>query len=127
MNHSHLFVCQHKNNFDRISNKSNAVYDPSICDINHINNYLCQSKYVVFHSLEYTKKQINSLGIENPKRIIWCIWGHDLYKIPTSKIYVKNIIHNCLYWGYWNILKRKDYHSFRNQIKQFRAIFYGFE
>ncbi len=126
INHKHLFVCQFKENFEKIADKTNAIYDPEISNINRLEYYLNNSKYIVIHSLEYSKEALSHLNSNISKKIIWCIWGHDLYRRPKTSNAAKELESKILRWIYWHLLRRKEYKSFLNQIKNFRAIFYGF-
>lgn len=93
--HSHLFVMSDKETYDKLS----GVYDnlkhvPKIT-LGMVND---SSSYdtVIMHSMFLNDCEILRLKNCVIKKMIWCIWGHDLYRkiIWRGK---RNIIKNLLY------------------------------
>lgn len=121
LNSRHLFVCLHKNNYDRISNKENSIYDPKIFKLDSLEKYLQISKYIVIHSLEYSRHDFSKIDDNISKRIIWSVWGHDLY-IGMNDGKIKHFLRRIV-----NSPINPEYRRFKNKVKQFRAVFCGFQ
>lgn len=118
-----LFVYRYLENAPK-TNRNNVIVDKEICSINKVKEYLKISDFVFLHALNYSRKEILKLNDEECKKIIWCVWGHDLYEV--------DIHHNNLYLilrKIYRILKHREYEKKQvaAKISKFRAIVIGFE
>ena len=117
---SHLFVYAHKDYFGTSS--ANRTCDATIINsVKAIKEYLKQGKYVVIHALEYSNRQILSFDKATAKRVVWCIWGHDVYFSSNSSSNT-NPIYCMLKKMYDTVLSQKK----RSVINNFKGIFVGF-
>lgn len=120
--YSHLFVYRFQDYMD--TNSKNAIYDNTIDQINRIKYYLNIGKYVVIHALEYSKQSIAQLDKTTCQKLIWCVWGHDIYRMNKNKY--QQIIYNGLSFLYNHTVNRKIHTAYKNNIKCFKGIFIGF-
>lgn len=79
--------------------------------------------YIIIHALNYSTKDIAQLTDEECKRIIWCVWEHDLYTVEST--------HNIFYLlarKIYRILKRQKYYNKKaaEKISKFKGIAAGF-
>ncbi|MEE0265485.1 MAG: TDP-N-acetylfucosamine:lipid II N-acetylfucosaminyltransferase [Acutalibacteraceae bacterium] len=117
---SHLFVYAHKENFGEPA-PDRACDHTIIESVKAIKEYLKQGKYVVLHALEYSNRQLLALDKATAKRVIWCIWGHDVYLsvTPTANA---NPIYGAIKKMYHAVLSQKK----RSVVNSFKGIFVGF-
>ncbi len=91
----HLFVYRYKENMERIKGEAekvetngetdyvyDSVYDPSAGEVEAIGRYLKKGRYVILHNLVYSDKEIAKIHTEWTGRILWFVWGGDLYRLP---------------------------------------------
>ncbi len=120
--YKHLYVFKFEQYYD---GRQNTCLDYKIGDISLISKYLMKGKFIVVHALDFSYKQIAGLSPEEAKRIIWCVWGHDLYfrqNINPIKRVVFNILSNIR----WKILNTKVYNKYIENVNRFAGIFIGF-
>jgi len=120
--HKHLFVFR-KEPFDDTSVcDEDTIIDAKIGNVDKIPEYLERGKWLFIHGLTYDKKQLSKLDICYAKRIIWGIWGSDLYRIPKYN----NLFYVKLRDFYYNLQGKGD-KALRPVISNFKAIFLGFK
>ena len=91
----HLFVYRYKENMEEIRETGgrkgedkaadrvyDSVHDPSISRVEAIGRYLKKGRYVILHNLVYSDKEIAAIRTEWAGRILWFVWGGDLYRLP---------------------------------------------
>ena len=116
--HSHLFVY-------KTSQQENNFVDETIKDVQSIEKYLKVGKFIVIHGLKYKTWQILKIKDSFASRLIWCVWGSDLYPSPKQESY------KPYYKKFKDVLsfisgKLILNHLANRKISKFRAIFYGF-
>lgn len=72
-----LFVLRHKR--EAVQNVDNCVVDPTSFSVAYINQHYHEYHHIILHSLYLSPSEIVELTDEAAKKIIWCVWGHDLY------------------------------------------------
>jgi len=121
----HLFVLTDEQYKDEVSCYNNVIFDEEVLRflVKGNSEYLLRAKYIFMHSLPLSYIQLLFLKERIAKKIIWCIWGHDLYRESIFKgkkfnayRQVKQLISNCLF----HIIKV-------NKIKKFYGIGIGFK
>lgn len=110
----HLFVLKFIENFRAVEHYDNCIYDNGINRLCVLIKYLDMADYVVLHSLCYTNRDIIRIDKKYMKKIIWCVWGHDLYEIKKEPTIPK--LENFL-----NVLKSKG-NITKDKVKADRAI-----
>lgn len=118
----HLFVYAFKEDTKNVS-ADNSIFDKSVCRTVGLKKYFEIGDYIIIHALNYTPKDITQLTDEECKRIIWCVWGHDLYTVEAK--------HNIFYLlarTIYRILKRRKYYDTKaaEKISKFKCIAAGF-
>jgi len=118
----HFFVVSNEEFWVSLSNKNNVAYEEDIFSNNliELKNYIKRSENVILHSQHMTLLQLFKLSEYELNKIVWCVWGHDLY-LNFSEYPL----------GLYRKLRRylgKGYHLLRDQrISKFKAIGIGFE
>lgn len=75
----HLFVINGKNTKEQLSQEySNVIYESSY-RLSTVKKYDNSSGILIFHSLFLSPFELCLLSEKRAKRIVWCVWGHDLY------------------------------------------------
>lgn len=107
----HLFILGHKDTFDELCLEYGNVVFESFWGLSTVNRYDADSAILVLHSLFLSSAEICRLESKCLKRIVWCVWGHDLYRrdAPTS------------------LLSRYEKWLSDRKIRKFRAIVAGFK
>lgn len=82
----HRFIIQHRNVYEACNKYSNVVLDEEVISRNMKNfiKYSEQSKYIFLHCNELTARQLLKIDKKIMCKIIWCVWGHDLYYVWHS-------------------------------------------
>lgn len=114
----HLFILAHQDVYDDVKHYKNTKFEPEVIT-NHkiIETYATQAQYIFLHENQTIRlKTMLKLQRKTLHRIIWCIWGHDLYPKKSNS----NTLLHCIY------------HTFKYRLrhyisKQFYAIGIGFK
>lgn len=120
----HLFVIANQRVYEEYKDYSNVKLEQRICsNVKILEKYIKESKYVFLHSNPIKTHNLLRLKRKNLSKIIWCIWGHDLYEnrleIKTTYQKIRKFIVNIIKFIPNKIRKSK--------IKQFYAIGIGFQ
>lgn len=77
----HLFIVANDEVIKGFKNYQNVVLEKDITiDSNILSRYIDSCKFVFLHeNLTISVKTMLKLGKKRLKKIIWCVWGHDLY------------------------------------------------
>lgn len=89
----HLFIIANKNVYDDVKKYKNVKFDSSILD-NHITikKYAEQTSYIFLHENQTIKlKTMLRLRRQVLNKIIWCVWGHDLYEVYSNRGILRTI------------------------------------
>ena len=108
----HLFVLGYKETFDELSQEyENVVFEPcwGLSTIDRYDN--ADDALLIIHGLFLSSNEISRIKSDCLRRIVWCVWGHDLYR----ENYKKTLLSRYKDW----IANRK--------IGHFRAIVAGFK
>lgn len=117
-----LFVYRYDCKASGIGQKENVITDNSIGSVLSIDKYLEIGRYIFIHGLNYSDNDIAGIKKSTAERVVWCVWGHDLYSFFGRR----NIIHDFL-WDCYNDIKNKfaKTRAFKKK-KLFRAYVAGF-
>lgn len=121
--YSHLFVYRYPENAPKDGIHSNTICDSNISTISGLKKYFDIGDFIFIHSLSYSRKEILQLSDSECRKIIWCVWGHDLYEVdaPHSKLFL-------IARDIFRLLKRRELEKKRvaEKIKNFSGIMVGF-
>ena len=121
----HLFIVTSKTNYDLFGHYNNVVYEPEILNKRYdkfIEYGIC-SEYIFMHSLPLSLRQMLLLDTKIANKIIWCVWGHDLYRKPPilkGNISIYRKLRRLAYLFLFDI-------AFVNKVKKFSAIGISFK
>ena len=120
---SHFFVLKHYNE-NILKNKNNCIIDKNMFRVKNIKLLLGKYDFVVLHSNFFSKLEIMSFKTRHLKKMIWCVWGHDLYKVDmvpktvSLLIWVRNILKS--------VFKPYIDRLIRRRISKFAAVVIGY-
>ncbi|MFJ5717809.1 TDP-N-acetylfucosamine:lipid II N-acetylfucosaminyltransferase [Neobacillus sp. NPDC093127] len=82
----HTFVFSDKKSYDVSKQYLNVKLNVSILDkkMSNFNRLALDYDWIFMHSLSLTRKQFVYLNSNIAKKIIWCVWGSDLYNRRTK-------------------------------------------
>lgn len=77
----HLFVMKAESNYEALKVYENVIYEGNIIEpsMKRFNEYAAKSQHIFLHSNELTYFELLHLRKATIRKIIWCVWGHDLY------------------------------------------------
>lgn len=77
----HLFVILYKSLFDMCYKYKNIILDERVLDkdMRNFTKYLDSCDYVFLHCHRLSTKHMLKLNSRRMSKMIWCVWGHDLY------------------------------------------------
>lgn len=81
-----------------------TVLDNSIMKLDGLRKYLRMADYVVIHHLTYSYEELAAMTKEEARKIIWFVWGNDLYRMPPRQ-------------DWWYLLVRKVYRALKGKEK----------
>ncbi len=121
----HHFIVSSKKVYEIVAHYRNVELRPEILkkEFKYFLEIAKQAKYIFIHSLSLSFYRMLSLRSSVAKKIIWCVWGHDLYRrglrsisnVPCSERSL-TILYRILFIA-----------IFKYRIRQFRAIGIGFK
>lgn len=89
----HMFLVGGKDAYIRLSKQyKNVVYEPNF-QLSTIQKYDTGREILIVHSMFLTSTELCCLETKQLKRLVWCVWGHDLYQkreSRTLKMWVRN-------------------------------------
>ena len=120
--YKHLFVYAFEEDIKDVG-IDNSVFDKSVCRTIGLKKYFAIGDYIIIHALNYTTKDITQLTDEECKRIIWCVWGHDLYTVESEHSAFYLLIRKI-----YRIIERRKYYDAKaiEKISKFKGIAAGF-
>lgn len=116
----HLFVYKYKKNIPiAYKNNSNTICDETIDDVNLLTYYTSLADFCLIHNLKYNYKEIASIGENISKKIVWVVWGGDLYRLPDRQNRLCILLRKC-----YHILNGTLFYKIRAKevIRHFAAI-----
>ncbi|GEM_PF-2061499 len=80
---ANLFVLNKKQT--DLKMEQNCVVNSSFFKPQFLNQHCKEYRYIVLHSLFFSDDEILALSDECAAKIIWCVWGHDLYSVHKKQ------------------------------------------
>lgn len=120
----HLFIISNESVYNKYKDYCNVKLEKDICkNMKKLRKYIKTSDFVFLHSNPLKATQLIRLGRKSLNKIIWCIWGHDLYseRLEVNTIYKK--IRKCIS----KVVKFIPNCIRTYKIKKFHAIGIGFQ
>lgn len=126
---NHCFYLMHFDNYKKVANYENCIFDPNIQSLSSLYEYADRSDFIIIHSLFYSEKDIIDMPENLAKKIVWCVWGHDLYRRNTVLYQTLNIgnILKFLYGKFQNIKNKNYFQVADKKISLFKAIVIGYK
>ena len=124
----HTFVVNNQEGYQKFKKTNNIIYDEKMCSEKNLKNlkkYIDDADFVFLHSNPLTVTQLLYLDTKRLRKIIWVVWGHDLYVLPNNNVEgLKSKIKVFIY----NLFFKKICEKIRvNKIKKFYGIGIGFK
>ena len=126
----HLFVL--KQDHPQTAGVPNCITDPSRFSVEYLNQHYAEYCSIFLHSLYLTPKELCALHPEAVRRIIWCVWGHDLYPVRRKQKHtftgcIRQAVHCLKKLGRGTYLRE---HRQKNELERiigkFRCILIGY-
>lgn len=119
----HLFIIANQQVYNQVKNYSNVIYEKDVCNnMKKFKECTTECNYIFLHSNTLSTINLLILNRKILNKIIWCVWGHDLYSKRNRPIGLyrkfRRVIGNCV---------RFIPETIRNsRIRKFYAIGIGF-
>lgn len=83
----HVFVIANKDVYSRVKEYTNTVFDNTILHNHHsIEKHAKSAQYIILHENQsISLKTMLQLRRSTLNKIVWCVWGHDLYTTNTKQ------------------------------------------
>lgn len=81
----HTFYIKFAINSEDVQGYTNVVLKPHL-SVSEFEIWADQFDFIILHAWNITYYQQMRISEKAAKKIIWCIWGHDLYKFSNSKL-----------------------------------------
>lgn len=108
----------------------NCITDPKAFTVDYLNAHYEEYKTIFLHFLFLRPHQVAHLKEEAAKKIIWVVWGDDLYNLNIRNEKAKTIsqfARNLLYtWSAHSALYKFQNKKAREKIRMFKAIGIGY-
>lgn len=122
----HLFIISEPKVYETLKQYKNVIFVENIStDINELKKYADICKYIFLHSNTLPRKVLFKLNKNVLNKIIWCIWGHDLYQ--KDKPQKPKTVYRKIRRFFGNIKRFFPNYYEKKQIKQFYAMGIGFQ
>lgn len=80
----HLFIMQGKVTYEKLSQcYKNIAYEPYF-QLSTVCKYDTGDTILILHSLFLNTVELSHLKKKMARRIVWCVWGHDLYAVQSK-------------------------------------------
>lgn len=122
--YSHLFVYANQDYIIKSETGDNVLLDREIYNVSKIKEYLNLGKYVVLHALEYSFRDLAKLDVYFAQRVIWCVWGHDIYHL-TGTSSLKSLFYDVIRCIYRKFIYRKLFQKYKITVSHFKGVFVG--
>jgi len=110
----------------------NVICDWSLNDVKSLEKYCEMGEYLVIHGLHYSMEEVSEIPEQIAKRLIWCVWGHDLYDYKTATFsitkvmtFAKKLLRPILKRQSWKHMNY-EYKRYLNRMRDFAGVFVGF-
>lgn len=107
----HLFVIAHEKTYADVKQFPNTIHEPKLLeDSKVIKKYATEARWIFLHENYLPLKVLLPLQKKTFSKIIWCVWGHDLYNnvekislLHSAKKYIGKIIRDHITKKYYAI------------------------
>lgn len=79
-----LFVYRYRGEEVSKKHQMDTVYDKNIDNVSSVNKYLKKGCCIVVHNLAWEYSELKKIDNIDAQKIIWCVWGGDLYRYPKK-------------------------------------------
>ena len=119
---NHLFVYAWEESLP-VRRTEQTILDNSIMGLDGLRKYMEMADYVVVHHLTYSYEQLAALTEEEASKIIWFVWGNDLYRMPARQDRLYLLVRKM-----YRVLRGKEKYKeqARRTVSHFHAINAGF-
>lgn len=97
----HLFVIFNVSNLNELVQDQNVVCERDE-GLKTLYKYSAIGENIILHSLPYSAWEVMCMKKHVSEKIIWCVWGHDLYRcyspIILSKCFCKRVYQRLKQW-----------------------------
>lgn len=121
----HFFIMMGLSKYKELQHYSNVKYEPEILKMQYKKflKYANYSDNIFLHSLPLSLTQMMLLKKNIANKIVWCVWGHDLYGKKPKLINGLSIYRKLRRLAYRFLINL----IYVNRVKQFHAIGIGFK
>ena len=125
----HLFVIKYSELYAQCKEYDNVILDESISDTNmkSFSNYLSLGDYMFLHSHALSISQMVRINKNDMNKIIWCVWGHDLYRFKWKRIKNEQGIYKQTIRLLKNIILKVYELGWKYKTKQMYGVGIGFK
>lgn len=83
----HVFLVFNRNIYEKFCSFSNVVLTEDIItqDFYSFLRYIDRAKHVLLHSNTYKLKHLLIMKRKQMQKMVWCVWGHDLYRNNNAR------------------------------------------
>lgn len=114
----HLFVIKDKKLYEDVSQYNNCIHSPNALSTIEVKKCIRKSQRVLFHGMALKNSQLYCLSKNDLKRIVWIVWGHDLY-VVDDKVNLQSKLKTYLKRIWWVIRKQP--------LKKINSVGIGFK
>lgn len=87
MSDNSKFITTDEKLFKDTQKYDNIVYEKKI--VKYLNDNYQKFDYIFIHAMNFSIKDLLKINPEVMKKVIWCVWGHDLYVRKETKMLKK--------------------------------------
>lgn len=98
----------------------NCILDEKCFEVDSLKKIEKEYDYIFMHSKFYSNKEILKIKKNTLRKIVWCVWGHDLYERKKSLSKIQSLKHKV------KIIIMK-FARVDKVISQFKAIVIGYK
>lgn len=114
----HNFVVSSKKLYNMCTDYKNVIYDVKMIEnLSENKNYLKNADIVFLHSNTMKMTDLAKLTPREKKKIVWCVWGHDVY-LKTNGRFSNNLLKH--------VLKTIKYKLYDYLLKEIKGVGVGF-
>lgn len=120
----HIFIIQNEEVYNQIEKSENVIWEYDISsNIKKIKRYANICDYIFLHSNTLSTFTLLFLNNKILNKIIWCVWGHDLYQKSEKPHTLYRKVRRLI----GNTIRFIPKHLRNMKIKQFYAAGIGFQ
>lgn len=85
---------------EKLRSVPNCAVAPEAFTPQYINEHCGEYDHIILHSLFLSPSQLLELSDEAAAKIIWCVWGHDLYTVRKKQQHsIRSILKETIHFG----------------------------